>query len=79
MIIAKYEEVTGIQQTDIDALRGVIDLQQPLRDCVPDLEEANKNVVKFKSRSRRRGITLAIAVPAALLIGYGTGTLLSPR
>lgn len=48
-------------------------------DCIPKLDDCEKEVAVFKNRARRRGFTIAIAVPAAALIGYGTGYLLSPR
>ena len=71
-----YENATGIQAEDIAEMRETLKDQ---KDCIPKLDDCEKEVTVFKTRARRRGFTIAIAVPAAALIGYGTGYLLSPR
>jgi hypothetical protein len=75
-IVAIYEDLTGIQAANEKAIRDAYEIKQAVcKDCVPALADAEAGLVKFKGRARRRGFTIAIAVPVVFGIGYGIGAL----
>ena len=74
--IRKYETMTGIYQSSEELMQENYDLKfGQCEDCVPDLEKCSLSLTLFKGKARRRGVIIAIAVPAAAAVGYGIGTL----
>lgn len=75
-IIRLYERETGISGNNIELMEESFRLKSDVqKDCLSAAEQ----LPIFKDRARRRGVTIAIGIPVAALVGYGTGVLLSPR
>jgi hypothetical protein len=77
-IIGFYSEITGVEAQSREMLRQSFDLKYAgCKDCLPQLETCSTDLVKFKGRAKRRGLTIAIGIPMVTLIGYGVGSIVN--
>ncbi len=73
-IIDLFQKQTGVYQTNVKLMEQSFALKEGIAaECLPELIEAKKQLDIYRPRSRRRGVVIAVGVPASLLIGFGTG------
>jgi len=73
-IIDLYAKQTGVYQTNVKLMEQSFALKNSVnQECVPALSECQKSLDIYRPRSHRRGMVIAIGIPASLLVGFGTG------
>ena len=73
-IIDLYGKKTGVYQTNIKLMEQSFALKEGIAaECLPQLIDCQKSLDIYRPRSHRRGVVIAVGVPASLLIGFGTG------
>jgi hypothetical protein len=73
-IIRSYEKITGLYGANEELMQQNYDLKLgQCKDCVPNLTDCRASLEIFKSRSLRRGITIGVGIPVAVVAGYAAG------
>jgi hypothetical protein len=73
-VIDLFQRKTGVYQNNIKLMEQSFALKEGIAaECLPELIEAKKQLDIYRPRSHRRGVVIAVGIPASLLIGFGTG------